>query len=82
MNISIQQASAKFVTSNVLGTFTNEVQFLNIEESPYSFTVFVKDIVLGAVVNADLVILLSDIDGLFTDDPHQNPDAEFIPFIP
>jgi glutamate 5-kinase len=38
--------------------------------------------IVGAVVNADLVILLSDIDGLFTDDPHQNPDAEFIPFIP
>ncbi|SFG08079.1 glutamate 5-kinase [Oribacterium sp. WCC10] len=38
--------------------------------------------IVGAVVNADLVILLSDIDGLFTDDPHENPEAEFIPFIP
>ncbi len=27
---------------------------------------------------ADLLILLSDIDGLFTDDPNTNPDAEFI----
>ena len=26
----------------------------------------------------DLLILLSDIDGLFTDDPNTNPDAEFI----
>ena len=34
------------------------------------------------MVHADLVILLSDIDGLFTDDPKKNPDAEFIPFIP
>ena len=38
--------------------------------------------IVGAVVHADLVILLSDIDGLFTDDPKKNPDAEFIPFIP
>ena len=34
--------------------------------------------VVAALVEADLLILLSDIDGLFTDDPHKNPDAEFI----
>ncbi|MDO4677470.1 MAG: glutamate 5-kinase [Blautia sp.] len=34
--------------------------------------------VVAALVHADLLILLSDIDGLFTDDPHTNPDAEFI----
>ena len=34
--------------------------------------------VVAALVEADLLILLSDIDGLFTDDPHTNPDAEFI----
>ncbi len=38
--------------------------------------------IVGAVVHADLVILLSDIDGLFTDDPRRNPEAQFIPFIP
>ena len=31
-----------------------------------------------ALTGADLLILLSDIDGLYTDDPRQNPDAEFI----
>lgn len=30
------------------------------------------------MIHADLLILLSDIDGLFTDDPHKNPDARFI----
>ncbi len=30
------------------------------------------------LIGADLLILLSDIDGLFTDDPNSNPDAEFI----
>lgn len=34
--------------------------------------------VVAALVDADLLILLSDIDGLYTDDPRQNPNAEFI----
>ena len=34
--------------------------------------------IVTALVGADLLILLSDIDGLFTDDPNTNPDAEFI----
>lgn len=37
--------------------------------------------VVAALVQADLLILLSDIDGMFTDDPNVNPDAEFIPEI-
>ncbi|HBA47391.1 MAG TPA: glutamate 5-kinase [Lachnospiraceae bacterium] len=34
--------------------------------------------IVAAMIHADLLILLSDIDGLFTDDPHKNPDAHFI----
>lgn len=34
--------------------------------------------VVAAMIEADLLILLSDIDGFYTDDPHQNPDAVFI----
>ena len=34
--------------------------------------------IVAALVDADLLILLSDIDGLYTDDPRRNPDAEFI----
>ena len=33
------------------------------------------------MIGADLLILLSDINGLYTDDPRQNPEAEFIPFV-
>ena len=33
---------------------------------------------VASLVGADLLILLSDIDGLYTDDPHKNPDAEII----
>ena len=32
-------------------------------------------------VNADILILLTDIDGLYTADPHKNPDARLIPVI-
>lgn len=32
-------------------------------------------------INADLLILLSDIDGLFTADPHSNPDAKLISVV-
>ena len=32
-------------------------------------------------VKAELLILLSDIDGLYTADPHKNPDAKLIPVI-
>ena len=33
---------------------------------------------VASLVGADLLILISDIDGLYTDDPHDNPDAELI----
>lgn len=33
------------------------------------------------IAQADLLVLLSDIDGLFTDDPNVNPDAEFIDVV-
>ena len=37
--------------------------------------------VVSALVQADLLILLSDIDGLFTDDPNRNPEAKFIEYV-
>lgn len=37
--------------------------------------------IVAALVNADLLILLSDIDGLYTDDPRKNPDAKFIEVV-
>lgn len=38
--------------------------------------------IVAAVIHADLLILLSDIDGLYTDDPNSNADAKFIEFVP
>ena len=34
--------------------------------------------IVASLVGADLLVLLSDIDGLYTDDPRKNPSAEFI----
>ena len=34
--------------------------------------------IVAALIGADLLILLSDIDGLFSDDPRTNPQAQFI----
>lgn len=36
---------------------------------------------VASLVHADALILLSDIDGLFESDPHENPDAEIIPCV-
>ena len=37
--------------------------------------------VTASIIHADLLILLSDIDGLFEDDPSKNPDAKLIPVV-
>lgn len=54
-------------------------------------TIATEEIVIGdndtlaAIVatsaGADLLVLLSDIDGLYTADPHNNPDAKLIPVV-
>ncbi len=36
---------------------------------------------VATLIKADLLVLLSDIDGLYSDDPHSNPDAEFISYV-
>ena len=37
--------------------------------------------IVTALIGADLLILLSDIDGLYTDDPRKNPDARFVDLV-
>ncbi len=38
--------------------------------------------VVAAEAEADLLVLLSDIEGLFTADPHRDPEAALIPQVP
>ncbi len=36
---------------------------------------------VGTLIDADAVILLSDVDGLYTGNPNSDPDAKFIPTV-
>ncbi len=36
---------------------------------------------VAQLMQADLLIVFSDIDGLYSDDPRSNPNAEYIPFV-
>ena len=36
---------------------------------------------VAALIGADVLMLMSDIDGMYTDDPNKNPDAEMIPLV-
>ncbi len=37
--------------------------------------------IVAALIDADMLILLSDIDGLYTDDPRKNPNAKYIEVV-
>ncbi|MCI8949710.1 MAG: glutamate 5-kinase [Lachnospiraceae bacterium] len=69
-----------------LGTIpiVNENDTVSTAEIPYVDTFGDNDrlsAVVSALVGANLLILLSDIDGLYSDDPRSNPDARFIPIV-
>lgn len=62
----------------------NENDTVSTAEIPYVDTFGDNDrlsAVVAALIGADLLILLSDIDGLYSDDPRMNPDARFIPTV-
>ena len=37
--------------------------------------------IVATFAHADLLVILSDIDGLYSSDPHKNPDAKLIPVV-
>ena len=63
----------------------NENDTVSTSEIPYVDSFGDNDrlsAIVAALIGADLLILLSDIDGLYTDDPRSNPDARFISLVP
>ena len=68
------------VASQILMTKNTLIHEENRENARNTFETLLSAIV-SALVQADLLILLSDIDGLFTDDPNRNPDAKFIEYV-
>ena len=84
------------VKQNLRGTFealmsvgvipiVNENDSVCIEEIESEHQIFgdndTLSAVVAALVDADLLVLLSDIEGLFDSDPHKNPDAGLIPVV-
>lgn len=81
-NVSRQNARNTFEKLNELGVIpiVNENDTVSTEEIKVGDNDTLSAIV-AALIHADLLILLSDIDGLYTDDPRKNPDAKFVPFV-
>jgi len=84
------------VSQNLRGTFeallsmgvipiVNENDSVCIEEIESEHKVFgdndTLSAVVAALVGADLLVLLSDIDGLYDNDPFKDPDAKLIPVV-
>lgn len=63
----------------------NENDTVSTSEIPYVDSFGDNDrlsAIVTALIGGDLLILLSDIDGLYTDDPRRNPQARFIGMVP
>ena len=63
----------------------NENDTVSTSEIPYVDSFGDNDrlsAIVAALIGADLLILLSDIDGLYSDDPRSNPDARFVSLVP
>ncbi len=77
-----RQTFNRLLSLNVV-PIVNENDAISADESSYGN--FGDNDTLSAyvtmLVDADLLVLLSDIDGLFTDDPRQNANAEFIHLV-
>ena len=73
---------------NVMNTFEelfdlNEVPIVNENDTVSTYELQIGDndtlaAIVTSITKADLLILLSDIDGLYSYDPHDNPDAKLI----
>ena len=77
---------------NLYNTFSELLKFdcipiVNENDSVATYEYSVGDndnlsAMVASLMHADLLILLSDVDGLYTDDPRINPDAEYIEYVP
>ncbi|MGL6202570.1 MAG: glutamate 5-kinase [Lachnospiraceae bacterium] len=74
-----QMAFAQLLKMNVV-PIVNENDAISVDEEAYGIfgdndTISAH---VAALVGADLLIMLSDIEGLYTDDPRKNPKARFV----
>ncbi len=76
---------------NTLNTITELIKYSYVPIINENDTTAVEEIILGdndnlsalvaVLIQADLLVLVSDIDGLFDKNPHLHPDAQLIPEI-
>jgi glutamate 5-kinase len=81
--LNIQNTLIALISHSIV-PIINENDVVSIEELDYQNSFGDNDALSGLVcqlVDADILIVLSDIDGLFTDNPHQNPQAMLISAI-
>lgn len=81
-NLSRKNASNTFAELLALGA----IPIVNENDTVATYEIQFGDndtlsAIVAALVGADLLLLLSDIDGLYTDDPRKNPKAEFIDVV-
>ena len=76
---NVENAMAKLIELGVIPV-VNENDTVSTYERQFGDNDTLSAIV-ASLIGADLLILLSDIDGLFTDDPHKNPDAKLIEVV-
>ncbi|MDO4321601.1 MAG: glutamate 5-kinase [Lachnospiraceae bacterium] len=81
-NLSRKNASNTFAELLALGA----IPIVNENDTVATYEIQFGDndtlsAIVAALVGADMLILLSDIDGLYTDDPRKNPQAEFIDLV-
>jgi len=82
-----QNLTGTFETLLMMGVIpiVNENDSVSIEELGAGHNAFgdndTLSAIVAALVKANLLVLLSDIDGLYDSDPHKNPDAKLIPVV-
>ena len=78
--------------SNIVNTFNELLKYgvipiVNENDSVATYEYSVGDndnlsAMVASMIHADLLILLSDVDGLYTDDPRTSASAKFIEYVP
>ena len=78
----------RFNATNTLATLLNYgvIPIINENDSVATDEIAYGDndtlsAICASIIDADLLILLSDIDGLYDDDPSKNQDAQLIPYV-
>ncbi|WP_430384347.1 glutamate 5-kinase [Archangium violaceum] len=77
--LNVKHALERLIGANVVPVI-NENDTVSVDELKFGDNDTLAGLVAG-VVEADVLIVLSDVEGLFTADPRKNPDARLLPQV-